>query len=195
MHFWRRRIGARCPRSVRPLCRPNSWAPRRPSFSAVGGGSLPGPSLFCPGNDIRSTLHGDGPLRIFSDGDAGNAQTRCFFLDASGIGHDDRCMLHQTQKIQIRQGIGQHDSRAGVSGSFCISARLGGIRSGREIQTEILNALPRSGMDGKYDGKILRQFLQTRKNAQKTIPIVHIRWAMQSQQRVRANWFAVLHGP
>ena len=104
-------------------------------------------------------------------------------------------MLHQTEKVQVAQGIGQHDSRAGVSWSFCISARLGGIRSGVEIQTEILNALPCSGMDGKYDGKILRQFLQTRKNAQKTIPIVHIRWAMQSQQRVRANWLPFFMGP
>src|SRR5882724_10834132 len=104
-------------------------------------------------------------------------------------------MLHQAEKVQVAQGIGQHDSRAGVSWSFCISARLGDIRSGVEIQTEILNALPCSGMDGEYDGKILRQSLQTRKNAQKTIPIVDIRWAMQSQQRVRANWFAVLRGP
>ena len=46
-----------------------------------------------------------------------------------------------------------------------------------------------------WTGNMMGQFLQTRKNAQKTIPLVHFRWAKQSQQRVRANWFAVLHGP
>src|SRR6266699_6076591 len=50
-------------------------------------------------------------------------------------------------------------------------------------------------MNGKNDGNILRQFLQSRKDAQKTISSVDIRRAMQSQERVRSNRVAVAFLP
>src|SRR5260370_15692845 len=75
---------------------------------------------FCPRNRVCPALDGNRSFGVFSDGDAGGPQNCCFFLDAARVGHDERCVLHQTKEVHIAEGIGQDYFVATVSRISCI---------------------------------------------------------------------------
>ncbi len=51
--------------------------------------------------DIGAHRDGNGPLRIFTYGDTGNAQTRGLLLDAARVGDHQCGVAHEPQEIQV----------------------------------------------------------------------------------------------
>ena len=68
-------------------------------------------AVSVPTRTIGPVRDGDGTFRVFTDRQAGDSESSRFFLDTSGIGEDDRTILHELQEVQIPDGVDQPHAR------------------------------------------------------------------------------------
>src|SRR5580693_353636 len=60
--------------------------------------------------NVRTGLGRHRPFSIFADRDTRNTQASGLFLDATGIGNNQRGITHEAQKIKVPQGLCDPDS-------------------------------------------------------------------------------------
>ena len=88
---------------------PFLWHPAGGCRSCLSADGVLDALRFCSCKNIGPVLHSNRSLGVLSDGDAGNPQARCLLLDTTRVGHDQRCVLHETNEVQIAQRINEDD--------------------------------------------------------------------------------------
>src|SRR6266478_8162288 len=130
-------------------------------------------SVFVPAS-IFAAFDGNWPFGIFSDRDAGSPQNCGFFLDATGVGHDQRSVLHQTKEVQITQWVDQNNSVAVVPGIACVPVALLGGRLEAGLEPKFPDSLSGSRMYRKNDRAFCSKLFQPCQNVLKNMPVIHI---------------------
>ena len=109
--------------------------------------------------------YGNGAFRVFTYGQAGNAQSGGFFLETAGIRQHHARILPQMQKFHVRQWFGQ-------------------MNAGGRSQAETLHVGSGPGMDGENKGKLSADIIQGGKNPAQSFGVVHIGWPVQRDHSI-----------
>src|SRR5438876_1057886 len=69
--------------------------------------------------EVGTLGDGDGALGIFTQGEAGDAESRGFFLDAAGIGEHEAGFAQETEKIEVPNGRNEPKLRMMLDTALC----------------------------------------------------------------------------
>src|SRR5207253_1220780 len=139
---------------------------------------------FCPPKRVCSAFDGNGPFGVFSDRDTRNPQNCGFFLDATGIGHYERGVLHQTKEVQITQRFDQEGSLTVVRGAACVPVVAWAGRLEAGLEPKFPDSPSGPGMYRKDNQPFLWKLFQPCQNVMKNVAVVHICWPMEGQKSV-----------
>ena len=96
------------------------------------------------GDSVRPACYRNGPLGVFPDRDAGNAQASGFLLNAAGIRYHDFRLAHQAKKIKIPKRLEHMNPVTRKTPFRPIRPRLTILEMEEGLELEFADALLRS---------------------------------------------------
>src|SRR6266446_9814222 len=98
------------------------FAPARKSITG-GGDNL---ARIRTNEQVSTVRDGDRTFRILPECEAGDAESRGFFLDTARVGEDQLCFAQETKKIEVSDG--RHEAQLGMMLDAVLDQTLLGAR-------------------------------------------------------------------